>query len=211
MPFVPVANCVEAELRFTYDSQKCENTLTFLGDVAPDSDNMIELGEALVLWWRETASARCVGSMTMRECYLADLSTATGPAVTVSTGLPQSGAINLEGMPGNTAACISFHTGFRGRSFRGRNYLLGIDTGDVTINTLSTAYLDAYVGYYEAMNAACLAVGWTHVVVSRFSGTELVDGKRKSIPREEGLHTPVLSYSFTDNTVDSMRGRLPNH
>lgn len=211
MPFVPTANVVQAELRFTYDLQKCENVLDFLMDDAPTPEVMLELGDILATWWKETASARVVSGVQLREVYLTDQSSATGPAVTSTEGLPWPGAINLEGAPSNVAACISFRTAARGRSFRGRNYLLGISNEDINTNTLTPTYLDAWVGYYEAMATAALGVGATHVVVSRFSGIEIVDGKRKPIPREAGIATPVITYTFSDSTVDSQRARLPNH
>jgi hypothetical protein len=114
-------------------------------------------------------------------------------------------------MPGNCSPCISFHTGNRGRSFRGRNYLAGIPVNQVATSTFEETWANNVVDAYLQMKSDLGGADFTHVVVSRFSGVELIAGKKHSIPRVAGIATPVDSYSFTDRTIDSQRKRLPNH
>lgn len=211
MAFVPVANTVMAELRYTWDTEPVENTLYFLGDDPPDATNMLALGNAIITWWGVSMQSSIADVVEFREVYLTDLTTNTGPAITANLGLPLLGSANNEPVPSNVAPCISFRTANRGRSFRGRNYLIGLPGDSVDGNTLSSTYTTDMVAAYGDLQALVVSVGYTWVVVSRYSGFTIVAGKKVPTPRAAGIATPVTSVLFTDNIVDSQRGRLPNH
>jgi len=211
MPFVPAANTVLVELRYTQDAQEVENTLYFQSASAPDEAGMTALGEAILTWWGAQLQTLISNECELRECLLTDLTTDSGPSVTVVTGLPLLGTSDGEAAPQNATACISFRTGFRGRARRGRNYIVGLPNQYVASNTLNSAYMAAAVTAYDTLRSDADAIGWTQVVVSRFSGSTIVDGKKVPTPRETALVTPVTSVLFADSTVDSQRGRLPNH
>lgn len=211
MPFVPVENTVMAELRYTWDNEPVENTLYFRSADAPSAASMLALGNAIITWWGVSLQSSIADVVEFREVYLTDLTTATGPAVTANTGLPLLGSANNEPVPSNVAPCISFRTDMRGRSFRGRNYLIGLPGDSVDSNTINATYLSDMVAAYQDLMALVASVDFVWVVVSRYSGSTIVDGKKVPTPRTAGIATEVTTVVFTDNIVDSQRGRLPNH
>lgn len=198
-------------MRYQYDSQRLENTLYFLSPSPITIGMLVTLGGVLNDWWQANWQPLVATEVELTEIFLADLTSETGSIYSFVAGLPLGGTVGAEAMPANVAPCISFRTGVRGRSFRGRNYLIGIDVDNVASNHIAADYLTDAIDAYNALATAVAAEDWQHAVVSRYSGYTVVDGKKVPTPRVAGLATPVLSYAFTDDVVDSQRGRLPNH
>lgn len=206
MTFVPVLNAVEAELIYRYDGQKCENTLWFQYDHSPDATELTDLASALKTWWVGAFGTNLVPSLVMNMIKITDQSIATGLGIEYTTGLPVAGTASGDGMPGGTAACISFNTGLRGRSARGRNYVMGMPKSVTTLSTLDSGWMAAITGAYNALPAALPTPGPQWVVASRFSGVDPLTGD--PIPRVTGITNVILSAAFADNSVDSQRRRL---
>lgn len=211
MPYVPVANTVMVEIIYQWDAQTVENTLYFeMGD-APDVGQINDLLENVAGWWTNSLADQICNTIEMVEVRGTDLTTQTGPVASFVTGLPLLGGNPGEPLPANCAACVSFKTNVRGRAFRGRNYVPGLPSDEVASNHLSSGWMSATLGAYNDLPASVALSGFTHVVVSRYSGSTIVDGKKVPTPRAAGITTPVTAYSFADDVVDSQRGRLPNH
>ena len=201
MPFVEITHVVLAELRYLWDGQKCENTLYFELDTPPDVTNMQALGDALADWWATQLKPQTSSAVTLNLIHLTDLTSDTGPAIDVTTGLPQSGSVASTAAPNNVSLAVKFSTALRGRSFRGRNYILGIIPSVLTENVVSDAFAAAIVAAYEnLLDPATLPSGATWVVASRF---------HNNAPRLIGVTAPITAVSVTDKVVDSMRRRLP--
>lgn len=202
MAFVGKANCVQANFRFTLDEQLCENTLYFeYKGGTLDVPAMAVLGDDLISWWNTEIRPAVTSSVTFREVYLTDLTTQTSPTLTATTGLPTTGGEAKSSLPNNSAACISFRTSGRGRSSRGRNYIMGLSEDSVVQNSITAAKQNFLVTGYEAlMDAATYTDDWTWIVYSRFENNN---------PRPEALIAPVDAVVFTDNIIDSQRRRLP--
>lgn len=211
MPFVPAVNVAAVELRFTLDGENVENTMAFAFEGEIFGPDLAALGGALKLWWTINLQPLLVTALSLNEIYLADQTTETSGVRSYTTGLPLTGVIAEEPPPNNVAACVSFRTEQRGRAHRGRNYICGFSNSAVFSSTLDSAWMADVIAAYDALGAAIFSDGWTHVVLSRFFGSTIVDGKKVPTPRETAVITPVTNYIFTDNTSDSMRGRLPNH
>lgn len=201
MPFVPVPNTIGVQIRMSLDGQFIENTLYFYSGSGVDVAVMTALGNELLLWWTTEYSSELASLLSLREIYLVDLSSETGPTVTIPAPAPAPvGGVGADALPNNCALCISFRAAKRGRAYRGRNYVSGLPDTLVTQNEANTlltgALVDAYNGLFT--RAATAAVTW--VVVSRFAG---------GLPRVEGNAEPVQSVVLVDNVVDSQRRRLP--
>lgn len=211
MASVLIPGTVEAEILMRLDSQEIENTLYFnkTGAWTPAEENDLALD--LITWWGTHYSPPMSNMLVLHSVKITDWTSLTGAQVEVAPGSPFVGGQATEAMSNNVAPAISFHTASRGRSFRGRNYISGVPIDVVTQNTLLTAWTDAMVAAYTALFDVATANGCVWVVASRFSGVEIVDGKKRAIPRAEGITTPVTAAIFTDQTVDSQRNRLPNH
>jgi hypothetical protein len=200
MPFVPVADTVLAEIRMELYGQRIENTLGFRLLGGSGTAEATALANDLTIWWAELYSVPLSNELSLREVTITDLASESGYSVSVTAPTPApTGDVNAPGLPGNVAACISFRTVSRGRSFRGRNYVPGIAEASVSGNTLDATVRAGILAAYNGLAAAVVSDDWEHVVISRFT-----DGA----PRVAGVATPVTSYVFADNFVDSQRRRL---
>jgi len=209
MASVPVANTILAELIMGLGGELIENTLYFEMPTAPTVPDLEALGVILRDWWGANVAPELSNAVSLIRIELTDLTGPTGPAVSFTAGLPDPGLNVGEPAASNVAPAISFRTGSRGRSFRGRNFISGIPEAGISGNIVAGVVLDNLTDAYNQLAVDTLAGGFTWVVVSRFSGVDPVT--HDPIPRVAGVTTPILSAEFTDNVVDSQRRRLPNH
>lgn len=201
MAFVPVPDTAKVEMRYAYVSQQVENQLYFKCNTGIGIEKMQDLGEYLITNWATNVQAGSPDSLALREVYITDLTTDTSPAVTVTTGLPLVGATATQSSPNNVSLTCSFRTSGRGRSSRGRNYLLGIREDEVADNTVATSFRNRWSEFFnDITDPFPLSDDWTWSVVSL---------QENKAPRVEGLVQQVLTHVFVDNTVDSQRRRLP--
>lgn len=207
--YVPVANTIQAELRQTLGGQQLMNVLHFEKTSQPTVADMTALGNDLADWWISNMAPELSSNLSLIEVYLTDLTSQIGATVSVVTALPQVGGLADESMSNNVAACISFKTPFRGRSFQGRNYIAGLSAARVLLNVIDTASLNAFRSAYQLFSAFPGNIGFTHVVVSRYSGSTIVGGKKIPTPRVAGITSDVQTYKFTTPYVRTQRDRLP--
>lgn len=207
MPFVPVLNTVLVEIRMLLDSQRVENTLYFSSGSPPSSPAMATLGNNIIAWWLENIAPITSTGVVVREVVVTDLTSDIGPQVTVVPATPLAGLVADETLPNNVSIAVSFRTEQRGRSFRGRNYFVGLTDGFVNGNNVLSTFVDDLVAAYDLLNTTPFAPTWTWSVVSRFSGVDPVTDQ--PIPRATGVITPITTVLVTDFTVDTQRRRLP--
>jgi hypothetical protein len=101
---------------------------------------------------------------------------------------------------------VSFRTESRGRSFRGRNYIVGLTEDQVTGNDFASGITGLFQAVYELLLDFGQDIAWAWVVASRFSGVDPVT--HDPIPRTTGIATVVTAVTVVDNFVDSQRRRL---
>jgi hypothetical protein len=208
MPFVPVVNTAEVELRYLWDGQQVENTLYFENRDAIDLTGMLDLTNALESWWNDNLAPITSDTVTLKEIVVTDLTTATAPSLVTPALVDSVGTHSINSLPNNVSLCVSFRTAARGRSFRGRNYFVGLCEDQVTANTVAGATVTALQDAYNLLSGAgTLAANWTWSVVSRFSG--MGGTPRRPTPRTTGVITPITSALVVDPIIDSMRRRLP--
>ena len=195
-----IAGGLRAELRFTLMDEQVMNTLWFhkeAGEVATADCQAI--GDTLADWWRGYMKPLLTSSITLREVYVRGADFTTGnPEYTSTVGLPATGDVQLESMPGNVALCVSFRTGLTGRSFRGRNYISGMNDGVVSGNQFQTSFVNNVVLAYTEI-AGNVPSGFTWGVASF---------QTNGVANVPGLFHPIQSVLATDVNVDSMRSRL---
>jgi hypothetical protein len=200
MPFVPVANAIQANIRGTYLGEQVENTLYFGVGTPPTAAGLLAAGNALAMWWQTSVMPNLSIHYTFREVYLVSLVSASAPTATAVQGAGTAGGTVGDGMPGNVALCVSFRTEARGRSFRGRNYVPAVPESDVAGNTISSGFIDPIVAAYSELLVPGDVVTGTWGVVSRFAN---------GVERTTGILTSITAVLVVDNTVDSQRRRLP--
>lgn len=201
MPFVPVPNTIQLEVRGTLLSEDVENTFYYLAPSAPDQALLDAVAEA-ARDYVETEIAMFSTGFLFREVYARDLSSGTflsalAPATGVFTGAFTDPA------PNNATFALKRTSGFSGRSARGRIFWMGISenmtNGD---NFMQSTVADDMVDWLLNLDLAVAAEGVTPVIVSRFNG---------GAPRTTGVTFPIADWSYSDLRLDTMRGRLPGN
>lgn len=201
MAFQPVANTCIAELIFDIYEQTVENTLYFENQGGGDfgAGHLGAIAESVAGWWYLNMRPLQASAVTLREVKTTSLHSETSPQSNYVDG--RQGAVSSAGLPSNVTLCVSFRTAFRGRSFRGRNFFVGLAESQMQGNTVTssvfTAIAQAYSTLQPYMNLAGTTVDW--VVVSR---------ETEGLVRPFGVTTPVTSVVIVDANSDSMRGRL---
>lgn len=200
MAFISAENTVQVEMRYIQDLQEVENVLYFRNDNGVTTANLIALLDYLFDWYDDFIRPLQATTVLLREIYGFDLTTQTGTSYTRVSSPPVAGGDAGPALPNNVTIAIWFRGIPRGRSYRGRNYFIGLTEGDVTNNTISslksTPIQDAYTNLRDGVDVT----GYQWVVVSRYSG---------NLPRPNAVVTPVASLGFANFTVDSQRRRLP--
>lgn len=201
MPFIPVPNGVQAEIRYLQQDQRIENTFWFLTPGAnPTPTDLQSITDFLWNWWQDEIQPIQSNFVLLREIYVTDQSDAAGETNTYSPASTTTGANANEPMPNSTTIAISLRTAKRGRSYRGRSYVVGLTRNQVVNSNLTSAAGTAWVAAYDALISGAAAGGYQLCVCSRFAGGD---------PRPAGVLTPVTDALITDFTIDSQRRRLP--
>jgi hypothetical protein len=171
--------------------------LTILNTLATD----------ILAWWQDAYAGLASDNVRLREIVATDMGSPTGPQVSIAAPIGTVGDQSGPQLPNNNTLTVSFRTANRGRSFRGRNYVVGLVRDNVLDNNVVIGYANQVQTVYEQLlPTGTILTDGTWVIASRFSG---VDGDGKPIPRAVGVTTPVTSVVIVDGIVDSQRRRLP--
>lgn len=201
MAFVPVPDTLMAELRFISQGQQCENTLYFTGSAGVSPSLAADLGDALISWWQTQFQTGTSDQTALVEVFLTDLTSDTSFTLSDTNTLPLVGGSSTDALPQNCAHCVSFRTAQRGRSGRGRNYVLGLTEADSQDSILLSTVVAAHVTAYSVLiGPGAFVPGLQWVVVSRF---------HNGAPRVTGLAIPITNVLSVDAVIDSQRRRLP--
>lgn len=202
MSFQAVPNVALIRVEGVADNQLTINDLHFeISGTGITDVSLNALCTAIVPWVAVTLCPLLSNEWTATRVVGVDLTTVDGPEVTQNVST--AGGVSGEAVPNNVAACVSFRTAHRGRSFRGRNFVPGVPNSVVTQNTLSTPFItDLLAAYANLVGAGVFLPGWQFVVVSRRSG---------GIARPVGLAIPVTDVIMVGTSVRSMRSREIGH
>jgi len=103
-----------------------------------------------------------------------------------------------QGLPYHVAFCVTHLTGLTGRANRGRTYFGPLSEGDQAYGLLDQPIADAFVASLGSLRSLMSAVGWEHVVVSRYLN---------KVKRAQGVTIPVIGYRYYDLVLDTQRRR----
>lgn len=203
MAFIPVNNGVLVELVFDSSSGVMENTLWFhwegVSDITPL--DLSSLAASIGEWWVQNMAALTGNAITLREVVATEFTSQISPSASVV--MLEPGLSASPELPSVVTFCVSFRTFNRGRSFRGRNYTVGMVDSQVTIDTVSSTYVTDVVDAYAALPSFIPTVlgvpAWSWVVVSFRSN---------NADRSSGLQTPIEAVVATDDLVDHQERRL---
>lgn len=198
--FVPFNNTIKLEALFLYDNQYVENVHNFIVDETPNLDTAISLAEAYKAWWNDRLKAQMPNNLSLNVIKCSIMENANDPAVEYTTGLPLVGSIGATTLPNNCTVAVKWTTGFRGRSYQGRTYHIGIKNSDAGASRITGAFQTILLTAYSDLMTLTVDVGPARLgIASRVAG---------KVVRNIGVITPVENV-FVDTTIDSQRRRLP--
>jgi hypothetical protein len=208
MTFVPVANVAQITLEGTVDRQQTINDIYFEvsgGGITPT--NLLDITSAAAIWFQTQLAPLLSENWSAIRARGRDL-TAPLSFIAEATAVATGGEAN-EAAPNNVAACIKLGTAVAGRSFRGRNYVPAVPNSLIVLNTMDPSFISNVENAYNMLiGAGTFLAGWQLVVVSRFTGGS---PGVPSVPRVAGIATPVITASFVNPFVKSMRSREVGH
>lgn len=202
MAFQPVPNVAQCRVMGRVDNQLTINNLFFeISGGGITATNLLQLVQEVDNWAAIPFASPLSDDWLYERTDGIDLSAADG--VQASSSTPQAGGSTSEAAPNNVAACVSFRSGFAGRSFRGRNYVPGIPNDQITLNTMDSGFMATLLTTYGLLiGPGTFLAGWQWGVVSRRSG---------GAARPFGIISPINSVVFSTPYVRSMRSREIGH
>ena len=209
MPFVPAPNTVQVNVVYEMAGQEVENTLYYRREAGVGSTELAALVEAVNAFIVDQLLPFLGNTIKLVRLVGVLLDAADSLIYISTTDLPQFGGASGEAAPNNVSVAVSLRTAERGRSKRGRNYIPGIPKDLIDESTVGSGSITAYESAYAGLITIGGDDGFEQVIVSRYSGFTIVDGKKHPTPRTTAVITPVTSAVILDATVDSQRRRLP--
>lgn len=204
MPFIEVPECVLVEMIYATGGGRAENTLWYHTTSLLSEETLTDLAVLIEDWHDDWLRALQGASVQLETIKVTAMDTASSAMIEYSVSPAQAGTASGALLPSNVTGAITFITQFRGRSNRGRNFIIGLTEGMVVNDTIDPTVVAAWEAAYEDMRADFITENFYHSVVSRYSGK---DSEGKPLPRPEGVYVPVSRYRM-DDTVDSQRRRL---
>lgn len=201
MAFIPVPGAAEVVINATCSEIPVANVLGFT-EVAGGDFTVAELTTLATKVrdaWQTNMLPVFGGGYELFNVTARSLTSESAPSVQVDVTSTQVGTASGQNMPNNVALVVTHRTALRGRSFRGRTYLVGLTEDQIAGNEVTsgafTAISAAWAAFYAAVSDSITKL----VVISRYS---------LGVPRSPGIATVVTSSGFRDNKVDTMRRRL---
>lgn len=200
MAFQPAPEVALAEILYTLDLQECENTMHFFRPGGWDGASLSNLASALASWAEDNIMPLLSFQVDLRAVRVTDISTQVTPSVQFDFSPVVPGGNVSGSLPNNCAFCVTSRTPFRGRSARGRNYILGIPELAASQSLVSEPFAAAIIAAYNLLPGIGGALLSTPCVLSRFSN---------NAARPAGVPFQITGYEARDRVIDSQRRRTP--
>jgi len=200
MAFQPVPKGAVASIQYTCNGNPMANVLNFEKTGASYNQSDIDnLALAVAAWALGEYFPLLNVATTGLQVVVRGLAAINDYAATEDL---TSGAGTGSGNPvsNQVAYVVKFLSGLTGRSARGRFYTggFGVSALDTNERFVTTTFRDFIVGAMEELPDAVGAAGWTHCILSRYTG---------GVKRASGVLFPVTNYTVTDLKTDTVRRR----
>lgn len=203
MAFQPCPGVASVEVVYGIYGEVAENVWHVLNSGAWSTATMDAVAAAFRTIWESDLRPISGANTYQFKTIVTDLSTATGLRKVYSYTTNNVGTDTGVQVPNNVTIAMKHGTGLRGRSTRGRSYLMGLQTYQISSNNVTATAEGVFLTSYNALLAAINAIaGCKLVVLSRHSG---------GAARPTGVAYPITDFSFVDGYIDSQRRRLPAH
>lgn len=202
MAFVPAPNIVQVEFRCLRLGQQVENRVMVNVLTAPTPAILQNVAIEAWNWWENLHAPVLPADVNLREVVATDMSLQNGAQFTYAPDTTTVGGLAGTALPNEVSLCVSLRSGVRGRSARGRWFMLGL-TNNVLLdpNNVTPAHAANCAASLNALRTAIEALGYVIVIVSYIAN---------GAPRPGGpVYFVVTSALIVDNVVDSQRRRKP--
>lgn len=199
MAFIPSPNVMQIILQGTLYGSVIQNTLYFkkADSSAFTQSDFATLASAVEGWYNANIVNVLSDDVGFNTILGYDQTSQSAPAYSQPATI--SGNVLNTSAPGNVAFSVSFKTGNRGRSGRGRNYVAGIPELYLTGNNTQAVFYNGILNGYTALISAAATAGFVWGVLSKYSN---------GVPRASGLFQPVTTVTIANVQVDSQRKRV---
>jgi len=197
--FIPVPDGIRVVFRFILRGQPVTITIWVTTENEITETFLGVLADACLAWWDAGGKAAFSNELYLSTVEATQQNVQNGFQVTAVNDPPIAGGIVASAMPNNVAVVTTFRTSQIGRSHRGRVFLPGVASNDVSgSNVISGAVTD----FDDAMTdllATMVTAGCTPVVVSKY---------HEGAARTTAVVTPITTIQVRSR-VDTQRRRLP--
>ena len=199
MAFIPLPNGISLCFDFTAVSQLFQFCLTLRKSSGPPTPTDLSVAASLGSgWWTTTLKGNISDIVTLRQVRATDM-TAQGAPQAIQTVGTAGADTNVNPLPLSAALCVSGRTEKRGRSYRGRVYVSGLNRGMMSsANVMNNTYLSAFASAFTTLQASLKAANFDIVVPTRQHNGSVVS------PAELN---EVVAWVI-DSALDSQRRRL---
>jgi len=197
--FIPFANIVQVNMRYTMEGQQVENTYHCKSTVAWTAPNMSTLAAIFYAWESGTMKALRLPDCVLQSIAVQDLTTQTSQGVDVPAAPPIVGTDSGAALPMNVTLAVKLNSLYRGRNWRGRSYFIGMSDNHVTGSFVDPGFCASIKAGYDTLITTLAAASWPLHVASRWNN---------KVRRTVGATAEIVA-SSVDTTIDSQRRRLP--
>jgi len=200
MPFVPAPNIVMCEMRATVDGQKVENRMMVNVLHTPTTGDLNTLNGLFHSFIDDIYNQFCHPGVLWTEVVSTDMGASDGEQISESVGT--AGTATGVAVPNETSFCLSLHSTSRGRSARGRFFVLPFTYQFVDPpNKVLSTFAANWVADLETLLGQIVTAGYEPTIVSYRSD---------NAPRVGGpVYFTITSVVATDLVLDSQRKRKP--
>lgn len=205
MAFQPCPGIAQLEMVYTASGQPCENVFHVMGLASYDEGILTTILEELSAWHAAHVVTSQSAEVFLQKLVGTDLGSETGARLDLPVSPPRQGTGSAAPLPNNVTLAIKWGTGLRGRSSRGRTYIIGLTEG--ALGSDAQEVTSAFAGNILAV--------YDHLLTDTFttSGVQLcvLSRRHNNALRAAGVGIPITSTSLADPFIDSQRRRLPAH
>jgi len=200
MAFVPAPNIVSVEILGLKDGQVIENRVMVNVHTVPTPAILSNVESIVQTWIANFYNPLLPNTVQITGMKLTDQSAIDG--IFLQTALTFVGGVASAALPNEVSYCLSLRSSSRGRSARGRLYVLGVaENQRLGQNRVTTAYRDALAVAGDSLVGSLAGSGYHWSIVSYQS---------LGVPRPGGpVYYLVTNTTTTDDVLDSQRRRRP--
>lgn len=196
-PFIPVPNTVQVVHRINSLGEVCENVYHVRYENPPTLTDLQAIVSVFTSFWGDNIKQLVTSATELTEIIATDLSAQDG--IQLDVGLTgQGGSAMGVALPNNVAAVISWGTGHRGKSYRGRTYYVGMASDSVVQNKLTDTEQQGFAA----------AGAWLLGHMPTGAHLAIVSYCNNKAWRTTGLASDIVSHTAEHN-VRTQRRRLP--